>query len=335
MSRSSLSKLVNASNPERISKRADTLADYDKSLMSPKSLALLTEIIIEFQPRFVLEIGTYFGGGSQILAKALAETESGLLVTIDSNSERAEEVTRRIEEWDENVRERVTFMSNSSEQFFNSFDRVWQPTIDIAVVDGDHTYLGAYSDIVRSAQRISGGGLIIIDDFSQSTVNRAVADFIQTHPDWTLVGDIHDTFIGDQGFEPQASIEGTPFLILLAPDYKGISKHPTLFDYGSLGISELFGANIVLAPHECKGMLHGEFCIELVDETRSMVSGVTDTVTAEIKPETENVGLILGQALATEGRQLLRCLATYTWQGGEAFPHLPLLEEPTLVGTAA
>jgi len=304
MSETSLAKLERVIAPDRIARRVDALDGFDKSLMSIRALAVLTELIVEFQPRIILEIGTYFGGGSEILARALNETNSGLLITLDSNEARAEEVERRMALWDPDVRAKTTFLAHTSEEFFRSLIGKWEPAIDIAIVDGDHTYLGAYSDIVRCAQQIAGGGMIIVDDYDQSSVNRAVADFADTHPDWRLVGNAEQTFVGRHQYAPHSSIEGTPFLVLLAPDQRGFSCHPTAFDYSDSSLSSLIGAEIEVAPHNCLGTLHGGFSVEVSDE-RGMVRAHTGVVSVEISPGQNSVSLKLKEALDLSGQRIV------------------------------
>jgi len=330
MSEISLAKIENATATDRIARRVDALAGFDKSLMSIRALAVLTELVVEFQPEFILEIGTYFGGGSEILARALNETSSGLLITLDSNEARAEEVERRMALWDPEVQAKTTFLPHTSEEFFRSLIGKWDPAIDIAIVDGEHTYLGAYGDIVRCAQQIAGGGMIIVDDYDQSTVNRAVADFIQTHPDWRLVGDVEQSFVGRHQYAPRPSIKDTPFFILLAPDHRSFSRHPMTIDYSDSSFSSLSGAELATAPHNCQGTLHGEFSIEISDD-RGMVQANTGIVSVEITPGQSSVRLELDNALESLDQRIVRCIANYTWIGEDDSSHLPLVDQPKLI----
>ena len=71
-----------------------------------------------------------------------------------------------------------------TDDFFNEF---FPDGIDIAVIDGDHTYKGCFSDISRIYKHITPNGVMIVDDYESGPplgmvlpgVVGAVDDFIK------------------------------------------------------------------------------------------------------------------------------------------------------------
>jgi len=47
---------------------------------------------------------------------------------------------------------------------------------DLVHVDGDHSWVGAYNDIVRSWKAVAPGGVIVVDDMKAANVEKAMAD---------------------------------------------------------------------------------------------------------------------------------------------------------------
>lgn len=59
------------------------------------------------------------------------------------------------------VRERVTLIDGSS----HLHGPLWTKSLDVLIIDGDHTYAGALQDLRDFAPHVKPGGLLIMDDY--------------------------------------------------------------------------------------------------------------------------------------------------------------------------
>jgi len=305
-------------------------ADYTKSMMGSSALAFLHAVIVKYRPKLLLEIGTYFAGGSEVLSNALVEAggENGLLVTLDSNPGREQAVRDIIAAWPQANQERTTFIAKSSEEFFYTMAEAWEPSIDIAFVDGDHRYHVAYGDLVQCAHHISAGGIVVVDDFDQPEVNRAVEDFLLTHPAWQFVGDAGKSFANNSVFDTRPSVAKTPFFVLLAPAQRGITNRPLAFHQSGGDYSTFGGFDLTLAPHQASGTLMANFMLEMENRQEQRIETEFRHAVLRIAPGDCEIRLAPEVSIETNGRHPLRCGVTLYWQDETGSSVLPLAGTP-------
>jgi len=303
---------------------------YTKSMMGHTALAFLHALILKYRPNLVLEIGTYFAGGSEVMSNALVEAggDTGLLLTLDSNPGREDTVRKIIAGWPTENQQRTTFMASSSEVFFASMAEKWEPSIDIAFVDGDHRYHGAYADIVLCAHHISSNGIIVVDDYDQPEVNRAVEDFVKTRPAWKFVGSEDECFANNSVFDTCPSVARTPFFVLLAPAQRGLTDRPLTFHQSGGEYTSFGGFRLNLLPHGVTGTLMANFMLEMENSQEQRIETVSETAKIHISPGDSEIIVAPDQPVETNGRHPLRCGVTLYWEAETGGEILPLAQKP-------
>ena len=156
----------------------------------PELQAVLYELVREARPKTALEIGTLFAGTTHVIARALWANREGRVTTIDPFG--GERVPAIIARMPAEIGGRIDFYPLSSMDFFLRTD-VSKGALDLAFIDGDHSYPGALFDLYRTSERMSAGGVVVLDNSDKWGVACATADFLERHPDWQLAG--HDLAI--------------------------------------------------------------------------------------------------------------------------------------------
>lgn len=138
-----------------------------------------------FKPRLVMQTGTFVGSSSLSIALALKQNRSGRLYTIDPEPpeyfgvKEPVSIARRVVR-DSRLSEQVCFLKGYSTLPLDS-TRIeivsrpkWQlrkisqmTSYDMLVIDGDHTFLGCYLDLVYGAHGLDPAGprVIIVHDY--------------------------------------------------------------------------------------------------------------------------------------------------------------------------
>ena len=160
---------------------AATLSTFETfpeaSLLSPASRAFVDGLVRLQRPGTVLEIGTYYGGTSEIIARALADTGSGILLTIDLLKTREAEVHEAMQRWPEAARDITTFVTVGSLDFFKRLTLNPGLRFDLALIDGDHSHAAALTDLIQCARFAANNAVMLVDDFQLPGVNWAVRGF--------------------------------------------------------------------------------------------------------------------------------------------------------------
>lgn len=125
---------------------------YSRSIFSTEDefMRMLYWLIVAKKHKAITEIGTNKGDFTYWLLKAAGEID-GHVVTVDEK-----DIYENIES------ERLTRIIKSSADYWNSV-----PTgikSDFIYVDGDHSFIGAYADMVNAEARINKGGTIAVHD---------------------------------------------------------------------------------------------------------------------------------------------------------------------------
>ena len=203
----------------------------ERSLLSEGCRAFLYQAIKALQARFVLEIGTYYAGTSEVLARAVHANGTGHVMTVDPYG--AERVPKILAGWPQQLQDITTYAATDSMGIFIRFERI-RPTVDLAFIDGDHEYGFVLYDLAMAAKWVRPGGIIVLDDASESTVYTAARDFLSVNPGWRALGGVFEAFDPPDPFRSmkRPSIKDTGFTVLAAPPHLEIRGKPISFNYG-------------------------------------------------------------------------------------------------------
>ena len=127
----------------------DTIWQSCEQWASPQR-ELLYDTVINLKAQTVLEIGTNIGDSTRILSAALRET-GGQLYSLDNEGVREAWPER----WDCT---NITFLRGDSTSY------TWEKELDLLLVDGDHKYETALSDLNRFAPWVRQGGQVVVHD---------------------------------------------------------------------------------------------------------------------------------------------------------------------------
>jgi hypothetical protein len=226
-----------------------------RSLISPDSMALMFSILRNARPEHVAEIGTFRGGTTEGISRALDANGKGLVHTISPVD--SEYFLPYLESWPHHLKSRARFYSMDSMTFFTHIQREgirpW-----LVFVDGCHDYEYALFDIQCAARSLSSGGFIIIDNISQSGPYFAAADFMAANPLWLncqwkpSASDLTKAYDHDR-----VSINNTDFIVLRAPGHYLLDNRPRTFGEVNWPSPRVTGVKLPLFEAN-KGTLHVE-----------------------------------------------------------------------------
>jgi hypothetical protein len=175
-----------------------------------------------------VEIGTYYGGTSELICQALYENGSGTLHTVSPFE--AERVVPIFDSWPQELRRHLEFYLMTSMDFYYRLnERGIRP--EIAFIDGDHSYQAALFDIQSLATLLARRGFLLVDNVSQPGPYYAVMDFLQRNPDWTQCK-ARDPKWADPNKaldRERTSVPETDFEILRAPRGYSVGSRPVTF----------------------------------------------------------------------------------------------------------
>jgi predicted O-methyltransferase YrrM len=295
-------------------------AAEQRGLISAVSSALIYTLVRNARPQHVVEIGTYYGGTSEVICQALYENGSGTLHTVAPFE--AESVFPIFDSWPPELRRHLEFyLMTSMDFYYRLYDRGIRP--EIAFIDGDHSYQAALFDIQSLARSLARRGFLLIDNISQPGPHYATMDFLQRNPDWTQCK-ARDPKWADpnKAFDRErTSVPETDFEILRAPRGYTIGSRPVTF--GEMpSTTELRGLRI--NAQSGGGTLHVQ-CV-----LRGFLPGAEEVTMAALdiaKPG--KVNLLFAKPLQIEG-SFARCTAEpwLVWHGETP---LILAEIPTII----
>lgn len=189
-----------------------------KSLLSDESRCFLYHAVKVMQPESVIEIGTYWAGTSEVIARALQENEKGALYTTDPYG--ADRCPRIISRWPQEMQQRIEFYALDSMAFMTVM-RQREIVVDLAFIDGSHDYEYVLFDLLAVSRLMRPGGLLVLDNMEQAGVFFAAREFLRQNPGWREFGDVVAKARSDEPFaEPfkRGSIRHSNFLLISAPE---------------------------------------------------------------------------------------------------------------------
>ena len=224
------------------------------SLLGRISRSLLYLLCRQVRPRVALEVGTFFAGTAEVLARALAANGHGELITLDPYG--GQRVPPALETWPDALRSRVIPLECNSMQCFMLAEQR-DVLFDLAFVDGDHSYEYAHFDLGMVARQASPGAVVVMDNCEQPGVFWAAKRFLENNPGWRELGDAVASYNEASPFEGlRPSFPESSFLILQAPAEICLSAAPTAFQTGSLTEPGLRGVELAIDPRHGAGALH-------------------------------------------------------------------------------
>lgn len=238
------------------------------SLLSTPGRAFLYHLVRATRPETVLEVGTYFAGTSEVLARALHRNAKGTLITTDPfGGERCPFIFRQ---WPAALRKHVRFHPLNSMALAQRLadDRT---TLDIAFIDGCHDYEYVLFDALAFAKLVRPGGVMVLDNAEQPGVFRACGEFLRHYPDWVELGQAMQADVPDNPFAltlDRSSVPGTTFLVLRAPEFHAVSPRGFLSTGQVSHAADRCGA-VRISPFEAPGpgRLHVETCFRAFGQT--------------------------------------------------------------------
>jgi hypothetical protein len=295
-------------------------AASERALISAASTALIYTLVRNAKPQHVVEIGTYYGGTSEVICQALHENGSGTLHTVAPFE--AEQVLPIFDSWPPELRRHLEFYLMTSMDFYYRMNaRGIRP--EIALIDGDHSYQAALFDIQSLAKSFARRGFLLVDDVSQPGPYYAAMDFLQRNPDWTQCkarnpqwADPHKAVDRER-----TSVPETDFEILRASSGYSVGSRPVTF--GEMpSATEVKGLRI--HAESAGGTLHAQ-CV-----LRGFIPGAEQVAMAALHIETPGtVDLMFPEPLVIKG-SFVRCSAEpwLVWSGESP---LVLAEIPAVI----
>lgn len=126
----------------------------------------------------IVEIGSYKGGSTIILAKGSDAGEKNIVYTVDPHTPKPEEYKIGTENIPKNVK--PIFLANIKKsgyenkivpifEYSNQAAKKWNKPISLLWIDGDHNYSSVKKDILSWEKYLIAGGIIAFHDTTDST----------------------------------------------------------------------------------------------------------------------------------------------------------------------
>jgi len=194
------------------------------SLLSPDAQALLFAFVRNLRPEHVIEIGTFRGGTSEAICRALHANSHGMLDTIEPSG--ATNVMSILDRWPDALRRHVRFHAMNSMEFFSGEHQGLRPSL--IFIDGNHDYEYATFDVRAAARAVMRGGFLFIDNISQFGPFMAARDLLRDELGWTECGQWTGKLAPDRPFDAErTTIHNTDLTVLRAPSHFLFGARPT------------------------------------------------------------------------------------------------------------
>ena len=245
----------------------------ERSLVSAMSQALIYALIRNLRPQHVVEIGTFRGGTTEAMSRAVVANRAGAVHTVGPFDR--DLFAPVFAHWPADLRKPVSFYPIDSMAFFMELERRGVRP-DLVFVDGNHDFEFASFDIQCSARRLTAGGFIIVDNVAQAGPYFAVKEFLERNPHWVDCGctpGIPDrTKAFDRG---RSNIPGTDFMVVRAPTSYLLGARPRSFGEIVWNQPRVSGLRIACIDPQKSGTLH----------VQCVLRGFTDSPVAEVVAE--------------------------------------------------
>ena len=166
------------------------LSTREGAMTSPDETAMIYALIQYLRPELCLEIGTFFAHTTKIMAEAIVDSACNTkLVTLDPFG--GHRVPAIVAAWLPPIRTTIDYRSINSMEYFldletQGISKGAASPLGVVFVDGHHNFEYALFDIIRSADHIKPGGVIVVDNLEQEGPKRAILQFLRWNPAWKL-----------------------------------------------------------------------------------------------------------------------------------------------------
>ncbi|MCP4725745.1 MAG: class I SAM-dependent methyltransferase [bacterium] len=152
-----------------------------------------------YKPQSIVEVGTYAGGTAVCWAEAMKNIPGSQLICIDNDTYSKgtyPEITKQNLDNTGLSQVRYALMNGDSKELLPDFAKKLEKTVDIYLVDGDHTYEGAKADILNGFPMLRSGGFMLVHDLDRE---RIMDEATEEHP--YPVYEAFMEFVGEHGFK--------------------------------------------------------------------------------------------------------------------------------------
>lgn len=161
------------------------------ALQQPTERMLLYALICGLKPNHVLEIGTGFGGGAQIINAALESNGAGVFASIDPRPQNgAEELFSSLK--------RGMLIKGYSPAAIVDALLPFQPRFDFVFIDGDHSCEAVLADIRGVIPCLMPEAYLLFHDAFYGDVEKAINQALEQHSQLTDCGLLSREFSTDE-----------------------------------------------------------------------------------------------------------------------------------------
>ena len=224
-----------------------------RSLLSAATQALAYTLIRNARPAHVFEIGTYHGGTTEVMARALLANGSGALHTVGPFDEAS--FAPVFATWHPDLKRILRFYPSDSMAFYMGVE-AQDIRAGLVLVDGNHDYEYAAFDVYSAARQLTPGGFIIVDNIAQAGPFLAVRDFLAHHPGWIDCGLNPVNWDRGKSFDPErCRIPNTDAAVLRGPTHCLITDRPSTLGQQIWRSAQVKGLTLALAERPTGGRL--------------------------------------------------------------------------------
>ncbi|CAN5884980.1 hypothetical protein BH11PSE3_BH11PSE3_03980 [soil metagenome] len=233
------------------------------SIMGGTSRTMLFVLIRMLRPQVAAEIGTYFAGGAEVMARALWENGEGLLHTADPYG--VDRCPALLATWPAELRAFVQYHPLNSMEFLTRLHHQGV-ALDFILIDGDHDYEPALFDLQMAARLLRPGGIVVMNDSVQTGPFQAARALLAANPAWQELGaairsyDESSPFAGERVSQP-----GTGFVVLQAPSHWSIGAIPRSWGQAPTSLSFVDELAFEVSQQFTTGTLHYQAILRRFD----------------------------------------------------------------------
>jgi cephalosporin hydroxylase len=156
---------------------------------------LMSELMYEVKPDYIIEAGTLYGGSAVYYAAMLEFINpDGKVLTVDINEEQIHAEAKANPLWDK----RVKFYLGSSiapEVHEQLKAEIGEGKRVFVTIDTLHAPKHVASELELYSQYVTSGGYMILQDTYYEGLPEVIDEFLKNHPDWEQVSKLDDRFI--------------------------------------------------------------------------------------------------------------------------------------------
>ena len=290
---------------------------FERSLVGTGTQSLLYALIRNRRPLHVFEIGTYRGGTTEVMARALCANGTGMLHTVGPFDE--SHFMPVYQQWHPDLQKVVRFHPLDSMAFFMRMEAE-DIRPDLVMVDGNHDYEFVSFDIHSAARLLLPGGFIVLDAISQSGPFLAALDFLDNNAGWVDCGLDRLSRDRTKSFDPQrTTIPGTDSAVLRAPSDYPIGARPHSFGEIPWRSSEARGFTLIFASPPGSGQLNVQCILRGfgTDHIAQFATGTSVMITPAVASQ-QSITILFDKPLKIEsGLPRYSLEPWFVWTGKE------------------